>query len=107
MSVAGDFGKLLRTERKRVGLSQEALAKRVGVARTSITNLEQGTQSVGLELLLELSSALGIEPSTLLPRKPAGSAQAPLPKTAEGLREDEKEWVLRVITKGRALEEEK
>lgn len=100
MSVAIEFGKLLRSERKRVGLSQEALAKRVGVARTSITNLEQGTQSVGLELLLDLSSALGVEPAVLLPRI-LGKAQ--LPKRAEALPEDEKAWVLRVITKGRAF----
>jgi transcriptional regulator with XRE-family HTH domain len=93
-------------ERKRVGLSQEALAKRVGVARTSITNLEQGTQSVGLELLLELSSALGIEPATLLPRPPAAAAHVSLPKRAEGLPEHEKEWVLRVLAKGQRLEEE-
>jgi transcriptional regulator with XRE-family HTH domain len=107
MSVATEFGKLLRTERKRVGLSQEALAKRVGVARTSITNLEQGTQSVGLELLLELSSALGIEPNALLPRTSTASTRPALPKPAEGLPEDEKEWVLRVIAKGRTSEEDK
>lgn len=48
-------------------MSQEELAGRVDLARTSITNIERGTQPVSLGLLYGLSDALGCEPAQLLP----------------------------------------
>jgi len=54
--------------RHRAGLSQAVLAERVGVTRTSITNLEQGTQRPPLYSLLLIAAALELpDYRTLLP----------------------------------------
>jgi transcriptional regulator with XRE-family HTH domain len=62
-----DFGRRLRRARKQATLTQDRLAQRVGLTRTSITNIEQGTQHVGLHLLYQLAKAVGLAPVELLP----------------------------------------
>src|SRR5437868_12378125 len=69
-----EFGRLLRKMRKDAGLTQSVLAKRVGVARTSITNMELGTQHIPLHILYPLASALGATPDRLLPTADFASA---------------------------------
>lgn len=66
-----EFGRIIRQRRSLDGiqLSQEELAKRVGLSRTSITNIEKGRQQVPLHMLLSFADALGMEPSKLLPDK--------------------------------------
>jgi transcriptional regulator with XRE-family HTH domain len=66
-----DFGRRLRNARKSAKLTQEALALRVGLTRTSITNIEQGNQHVGLHLLYDLAKAVGAAPAGLLPDEAA------------------------------------
>lgn len=61
------FGLVLREARDQAGLSQAELARRAGVGRTSITNLEQGHQSVTLDLLFRLADAMNVTPAALLP----------------------------------------
>lgn len=50
----------LRAERARAGLSQEALAQRLGWSRQKITKIENGTSRMFLDELPELLDALGI-----------------------------------------------
>lgn len=66
-----EFGRNIRRQRERteVKLSQDALAKRVGLSRTSITNIEKGRQQVPLHMLYSFADALGVDPSLLLPDK--------------------------------------
>src|SRR5258707_332653 len=64
-----EFGSNLRRQRSGVGLSQENLAKRVGLSRTSVTNIEKGRQQVALHMVYSFADALGVEPSSLLPDK--------------------------------------
>lgn len=64
-----EFGKLLKKSRSEANLTQEALAKRVGLNRTSITNIEKGRQHINLHMLYVLSNSIGIRPSDLLPDK--------------------------------------
>jgi transcriptional regulator with XRE-family HTH domain len=66
-----EFGRNLRHARQREGaeLSQEKLAKRVGMSRTSITNIEKGRQQIPLHMLYSLADALGLDPVALLPDK--------------------------------------
>ena len=61
------FGRLLQASRDRRGLTQSVLAKRVGLSRTSIANIETGRQRVPLHMLQVFASALGLEPAALLP----------------------------------------
>ena len=66
-----EFGRNVRRfrEREGFGLSQDALSKRVGLSRTSVTNIEKGRQQVPLHALYAFADALGVEPSELLPDK--------------------------------------
>lgn len=48
-------------------MTQEQLAKAVGLTRTSIVNIESMRQSVTLETLYSIGKALGINPKKLLP----------------------------------------
>jgi len=58
----------LRTDR---GLTQARLAKRIGTARTTITNLESGTQGIPLHHLFAIAEVLGVEVAELIPRHDA------------------------------------
>ncbi len=66
-----ELGRNIRRHRQRPGvdLSQDSLAKRVGLSRTSVTNVEQGRQQVPLHMLYIFADALGVEATALLPDK--------------------------------------
>lgn len=63
------FGLRLARLRQDVELTQQDLAKRVGLSRTSVTNIEKGRQQVTLETLYRLAGALGKPPEELLPSR--------------------------------------
>jgi len=52
---------------KRLGITQEALGKIVGLSRTSIANIESGRQRVQVHMLSQIAQALSVEPSRLIP----------------------------------------
>jgi transcriptional regulator with XRE-family HTH domain len=97
-----EFGLLLKAKRSQARLTQDEMALRVGLGRTSITNIEQGKQPVSLQLLYRLAEALGAAPHELLPLDPP---KASLSEDMErnlsriSLRDDEKDWVRRVVLK--------
>lgn len=68
--VYREFGFLLAAERKRKHLTQAQFAARVGLSRTSVTNIECGRQSVQLHQLYLFAGVLHIAAQTLLPREP-------------------------------------
>jgi len=51
---------LLRDVRLQKGLSQEALAREVGVSRQSIVNIERGVQEPRVFLAFAIAAALGV-----------------------------------------------
>lgn len=61
------LGKLVREHREGQGMSQQALAKRVGLSRASVANIENGRQRIPLHHLYRLAQALGVNAHTLLP----------------------------------------
>jgi transcriptional regulator with XRE-family HTH domain len=61
------FGQRVRSARLELGLNQEELGHRVGLERSSISNVEKGRQRVQLHMLLEFATALGVPPAELLP----------------------------------------
>jgi transcriptional regulator with XRE-family HTH domain len=61
------FGQLLRQARVEFKLTQEDVAERVHLKRTSITNIERGRQHIALHQLFLLAAAVGKSPSDLLP----------------------------------------
>jgi transcriptional regulator with XRE-family HTH domain len=62
-----EVGRRVRLARERAGLTQDALASRVALSRTSVTNIEQGRQKMLLHTLCGFAAAMNIEPSALLP----------------------------------------
>ncbi len=59
------FGKHVRDQRFKLGLSQEKLASRAGVHRTYIGMIERAEKNITLENIEKLSKGLGIEISDL------------------------------------------
>lgn len=68
--MAGDIyqklGAAIRERRTALGLSQAALAERVGLGRTSITMIELGSQALQIHQLFEIAAALKISTDSLL-----------------------------------------
>ena len=65
------IGLKIREAREGVGgkLSQEKLAKRLGVSRASIVNIEAGRQHAPLHLLWQIAETLGTDLVLLIPRR--------------------------------------
>jgi transcriptional regulator with XRE-family HTH domain len=61
-----EFGERVRRARGE-RFSQAALARRIGMSRGSIANIEVGRQRIPLHLLTVLARELGVEPGSLLP----------------------------------------
>jgi HTH-type transcriptional regulator/antitoxin HipB len=55
-----DLGLLIRERRRKLGLRQEQLARRVGVSRQWILKVEKGKPRVDAGLLLKTLTALGL-----------------------------------------------
>ncbi|PIV42016.1 MAG: transcriptional regulator [Candidatus Nealsonbacteria bacterium CG_4_10_14_0_2_um_filter_40_15] len=53
------FGKKVREERTKLGLSQEELANRAGVHRTYIGMIERAEKNITLENIEKIAKALG------------------------------------------------
>lgn len=105
------FGQLLRGLREEAGLTQDQVAGRVKLKRTSITNIERGNQHIALHQLYLLAAAVGKNPSDLLPdTEPA--LQELLPnKTMAALRasahdDEDLAFAMRVVSKGQTESEE-
>jgi transcriptional regulator with XRE-family HTH domain len=56
----------LRTLRRKLHIDQETLASKVGVTRSSISNIESSRQAVSLEMFIKLAAALNQDPAVLL-----------------------------------------
>ena len=62
------FGELVVAHRRRLaGMTQAELGRRIGLSRTSVTNIEQGRHHVSLEQFVRISMALDVAPEALLP----------------------------------------
>lgn len=62
----GEFGIRLRDARRKAGITQAELGQRVGLSRTSITNIEYGRQRVTLDGFVQLAEAVGADPVSFL-----------------------------------------
>jgi len=95
-----EFARLLREQRIAAGFSQEAIARRAGLSRTSITNIEQGHQHVSLDVLFRLAGAIGVEPTALLPPSSALAADGALTvEDLEGLSSWDRQFVRVAVEK--------
>ena len=92
------LGALIRARREREGMTQSELARRVGMTRTSITNIESGRQKVQLHTLYDVAKALNVSPEDLLPFPGTVAPEAVEGHLPEDLDPEEREWALRVLT---------
>jgi transcriptional regulator with XRE-family HTH domain len=61
-----DFAKRLERIRTDAGLSQTALADRVGVSQSAISQMEGGERKPSFDMVRVVAKALGVKPSYLL-----------------------------------------
>lgn len=88
-----EFGRLVRLHRERMGLTQADIGKRVGLSRTSITNIERGRQKVLFHQVFDIARSLQVNPEALLPQiieDDLSSERLSEIMTGEGLAEDPK-----------------
>ncbi|WP_211299562.1 helix-turn-helix domain-containing protein [Pukyongiella litopenaei] len=52
------LGEAIRSRRESLGVSQSSLARRIGSARTTVTNIEAGGQSIMIHQLVDIARAL-------------------------------------------------
>jgi transcriptional regulator with XRE-family HTH domain len=92
------FGALVRQRRLKLGLTQDELGKRVGLSRTSMTNIELGHQKILLHQLFKIAEALRVEAAELLPSfDDTKSISAIEKKLPDSLSHDEKELFRKVV----------
>ncbi len=60
------LGKKIRQARDERNISQGAMARVVGLSRTSITNIEKGRQPVQVHVLVKIAETLSVNLTTLL-----------------------------------------
>ncbi|MDQ6838907.1 MAG: helix-turn-helix domain-containing protein [Actinomycetota bacterium] len=60
------FGDRVRSQRQGLGLSQEALADRSGIARAYVGSLEAGERNPSLETVARLAKALEVDAGDLV-----------------------------------------
>jgi len=60
------FGDRVRTQRQELGLSQEAVAHRSGIARAYIGSLESGERNPSLDTIARLAAALHVDAGELV-----------------------------------------
>ena len=59
-------GKRIRQARIKANMTQEMLSKKVGLGRTSITNIEDGQQKIRLHTLFAIAKALDLTTQELI-----------------------------------------
>ena len=64
--VALAFGVILKTQRQGLGMSQEQLAERADLDRTTPSLYERGRRQPTISTLIAIGSALGCDPCGLL-----------------------------------------
>lgn len=93
------LGRLVRLHRERARLTQDELARRVGMTRTSITNIESGRQKIQIDTLYQVARTLEISPDALLPSPGEDLPEMFETQLSEELSAEEKNWAVRVLAK--------
>lgn len=70
MDIRSTFGNNLRHYRQEAGISQDALAAKMGVDRAHVSAMERGQQNVTIITLWHAALALEVKPAALLDDRP-------------------------------------
>jgi len=93
--VYARFGRELRRVRRQKKMTQDDLATKVNLGRTSIVNIESGRQRVHLHTFLEIADALQVNAAELLPESPPPMLE--FEEQLESLPAPERDWVMRLV----------
>ncbi|AEE67853.1 XRE family transcriptional regulator [Bordetella pertussis] len=74
--TTGQLGAVLQAARKAQGLTQSALASRIGLSQSRVSHLELNAHQLSVEQLLAWCAALGLELTIATRGSPAGSSDA-------------------------------
>jgi transcriptional regulator with XRE-family HTH domain len=80
MDIRRVFGLNMRRLRLASGLSQEAVAERMGVDRAHVSGMERGQQNVTLLTLWQAAQALGCRSVALIDEDTVSSSEMPSKK---------------------------
>jgi transcriptional regulator with XRE-family HTH domain len=98
VDIYESLGGNIRRERARLAMNQGELARKVGLSRTSVTNVELGRQGLAVHQLFEFAAALGVEPCRLLPEEPR-----PKPSVERIVTPELSQWVATLRSKSMRL----
>lgn len=95
------LGDRVSDRRREASFSQEELAERVGLSRSSIVNIEKGRQRPPLHTLWEIAEALDADPKILMPSReevktPEGIDPELRRRVAEEMNSEDSETVRRI-----------
>lgn len=91
-------GKNVKQARENRNVTQEELASKVSLSRTSITNIEQGRQQFMAHTLIEIATALAVNPASLLPEINTKFADT-LDDKLKDLPPNERRWIKSTLKK--------
>jgi transcriptional regulator with XRE-family HTH domain len=81
-AVSSHVANLLREEREKRDLSLQLLAEKSGIARQTISYVEQEVQSPSLDTLLRITSAMGVDLAKIIARAQKRALKYPVVKLA-------------------------
>jgi DNA-binding XRE family transcriptional regulator len=93
-----ELGRRIRDARKKRKpiLTQDELARQVGLTRTSITNVEHGRQKCLIHTLADLARVLQVDAASLLPV--VATPRIELDDALKNRPKAEKDWILSAVT---------
>jgi len=91
-------GKKVKQARENSSYTQEELAAKVSLSRTSITNIEQGRQQFMAHTLIEIAIALSVPLASLLPEINTKFADT-LDEKLKDLPPNERRWIKSTLKK--------
>jgi transcriptional regulator with XRE-family HTH domain len=97
------LGAVIRRRRRTLELTQEELARSIGISRGALANIETGRQNVLLHQLYRFATVLDMDVHDLLPPPPSTAPPAPPPKELplpKGLTAEQKSQVAGVFATG-------
>ena len=60
MNLNDNFHKVLKAKRKQMNMTQEEFAKRIGISRSNLANIESGRKSLSLKTIDKINSVIPI-----------------------------------------------
>jgi transcriptional regulator with XRE-family HTH domain len=84
--------------RRKMRMTQAALAEKVGLSRTSITNIEKGRQPVQMHVMALVARALVKSFDELIPAVDEPSVPLPDARVLQELQPSQREWVAKLAT---------